>query len=63
MGCLAMGKTGSGQWHARRPTCEVTWVGDYYRTPDSLRILRACQALDQAGPTPERITAAWARAT
>ena len=29
--------------------------------PDSLRILRACQALDQGGPTPELITAARAR--
>jgi len=29
--------------------------------PDSLRILRACQALDQSSPTPEQITAARAR--
>jgi hypothetical protein len=46
-----------------RPTCEVTWMADYYRGPDFLRILRACQALDQGGAAPERITAARARVT
>ena len=42
------------------PACEVTRMADYYRAPDSLRIPRACQALDQDGPTPELITAARA---
>ena len=33
-------------------------MADYYQARDSLRIVRACRAVDQGGLMPEQITAA-----
>ena len=44
-----------------RPGSQATGMADYVPGPDSLRILRAGQARDQGGATPEQATAARAR--